>query len=108
MKKIPPRIYSLKKIYKNFGTNWIPTRDFEDLGISKPHIYQLRGELKYVKWNNKLINSDGSKVFAKGPMKNGNFWKITPKGFLSLYKYFDIFDENLKDVAHKLLLGEEL
>lgn len=105
--RIPVRMYSLKKFYDNYGMNWISTRDFKSLEITKAHMYELRGHLENKIWNEKMKNRNGSRVYAKGAMKIGNFWRITPRGLLALYEYFDIADENLQEVAKKLLLGED-
>jgi hypothetical protein len=106
--KIPIRMYSLKKLYEKAGMNFISTCELKELGITKAHMYELRGDLEFYIWHKNLTNRDNSKVYARGSMKIGNFWRISAKGLLSLYTYFDLADENLKEVTKKLLLGENL
>lgn len=104
--KIPARMYTLKNLHNACGLNWISTREAKTIITNRYHLYELRGDLENKIWNENLRNRDGSSVYAKGAMKNGNFWRISPKGILNLYRYFDIGDY-LDLVAKKLLLEEE-
>ena len=108
MTKIPVKMHSLKKIYEEFGMDWAATRELKELNISKARMYELRGELEKTIWHDGIENHDGSEVHAEYAMKIGNFWRISPKGLLALYNHFEIADDNLKEVALKLLLGEEV
>lgn len=107
--KIPIRYDMLKRLYKEIGLNWISTRDFKDLGVSKPQMYSLKYEKSLEKYLfiNELQNYDGSLVSAQGSEKIGNFWRITGPGLLKLCKYFKInIDDSISFIAKELLLGE--
>lgn len=104
MAKTPVAFYTLKKFYEAFRLNFTPSRDaFAE--CNKAHLYQLRGHLENVLWKPGLKNYDGSLVGATGPMKNGNFWRVSEHGILALYEHFGI-DKDLARIAKKMLLGE--
>ncbi len=97
---------SIKLIYDKFGYNWIPTRYFKTLFQRPTKIYELflKGVEKE-KWNENLINRDGSGIEADHYMERGNFWRISLAGIYALYKVYNI-DDGLELLAKKILLGE--
>lgn len=104
MAKTPISFYTLRKFYEAFQLNFTPSRDaFAE--CNKAHLYQLRGPLEKVIWHSGLKNYNGSVVSATGPMKNGNFWRVSEHGILVLYEHFGI-DKDLDRIAKKMLLGE--
>lgn len=103
-KKTPVSFYTLKQFYEAFRLNYTPSRDaFAE--CKRAHLYQLRGHLENTLWHNNLRNYDGSLVGASGPMKNGNFWRVSEHGILALYEHFGISDD-LDRIAKRMLLGE--
>ena len=105
--KIPVRMYSLKTFYEEFGMDYVPTREAREV-ISKTHMYELRGWLDNDMWYEGMKNRDGSYIQASYALKFSNYWRVNARGILALYELFNIADENLREVAKKLLLGEEV
>lgn len=107
--KVPARIQTLKYIYDFAGISWFSTRDAK-LYMNKSKLYYLRDNglleknLGAYGYNSRLKNYNDSFVHCEDNTEaNGNFWRITIKGFDELEKYYNI-DNPASEIAKLVLV----